>query len=156
MPAGEFDLIDRYFRRPLPARDDVLVGIGDDGAVLQVADGQSLVTAMATLSTAAWDACGGDPARLGRDAMATALVRLAASGAQPAWATLALTLPEADEPWLAAFSDALFAVAAPLSVALIGGDTTRGPFTVTVVAHGLMDNVAGHPPTLAANNSGKA
>jgi thiamine-monophosphate kinase len=142
MSSDEFDIIERYFHRPLPARDDVLVGIGDDGAVLRVGDGQTLVTSVATLSTAAWDASAGDPTRLGHDAMAKALAPLTAAGARPAWATLALTLPEADHRWLAPFSDALFAVAVPLSVALIGGDTTRGPFTVTVVGHGLLDRDA--------------
>lgn len=142
MSVGEFDIIDRYFRRPLPARDDVLVGIGDDGAVLRISAGHALVTTVATLSAAAWDASAGDPSRLGHDAMAMALNRLAAAGAQPAWATLALTLAEADTRWLAAFSDALFAVAAPLGVALIGGDTTRGPFTATVVGHGLLERDA--------------
>lgn len=138
MSVGEFELIDRYFRRPLPARDDVLVGIGDDGALLRVADGHTIVTAVVTLGSDAWDARRGDASALGREAMAVAMQRLAATGARPAWATLALTLPEADECWLAAFSDALFAIAAPLGVALIGGDTTRGPFTVTVVGHGLV------------------
>jgi len=142
MSLDEFAIIERYFRRPLPARDDVLVGIGDDGAVLRVGDGLALVTSVATLSAAAWEASAGDPSRLGHDAMALALDRLTAAGAQPAWATLALTLPEADESWLAAFSEALFAVAEPLSVALVGGDTSRGPFTVTVVGHGLLDRDA--------------
>jgi thiamine-monophosphate kinase len=144
MSVDEFDIIERYFRRPLPARDDVLVGIGDDAAVVRIGDGHTLVTSIATLSAAAWDASAGDPSRLGHDAMAMALDRLTAAGAQPAWATLALTLPEADESWLAAFSDALFAVAEPLSVALIGGDTTRGPFTVTVVGHGFLDRDSAH------------
>jgi thiamine-monophosphate kinase len=145
MPAGEFDLIERYFRRPLPARDDVRVGIGDDGAVLELPAGQSLVSAMATLSDGAWAERDGDPARLGRDVMTLALDALTASGARPAWTTLALTLPEADEDWLAAFSDALLAAAAPHAVALVGGDTTRGPFTVTVVAHGLRAAADGAP-----------
>lgn len=145
MPVGEFDLIDRYFRRPLPARGDVRIGIGDDGALLQVAEGQTLVSAMVTLSDEAWAARDGDPGRLGRDIMRLALGTLSARGARPAWTTLALTLPDADEDWLAAFSDALFAVAAPLSVALVGGDTTRGPFTVTLVAHGLRATDAAHP-----------
>ena len=154
MPAGEFDLIDRYFRRALPARDDVLVGIGDDGAVLELPHGRTLLTAMATLGADAWKACDGDPARLARDAMAAPLASLAAAGAEPAWATLALTLPEVDEAWLAAFSDALFAEALPASVALVGGDTTRGPFTVTLVAHGLTDG--GGAPARAGNSSGTA
>ena len=146
MSVGEFDLIERYFRRSRPARDDVLVGIGDDGAVVRVGGDHRMVTAIATLSTAAWDACGGDPSRLGHDAMAMAMDQLTAAGAQPAWATLALTLPEAEERWLAAFSDALFAVATPLSVSLIGGDTTRGPFAVTVVGHGLIERNPQPPP----------
>jgi thiamine-monophosphate kinase len=140
MSSDEFDIIERYFHRPLPARDDVLVGIGDDGAVVRVDQGQTLVTSVATLSAAAWDASAGDAARLGCDVMSQALAPLTAAGARPAWATLALTLPRIDHHWLAPFSDALFAVAVPLSVALIGGDTTRGPFTVTVVAHGLLDH----------------
>lgn len=138
MPPGEFDIIDRYFRRPSRGRDDVVVGIGDDGAVLRVPDGHSVVTAAATLSTAAWTDGAGDGTRLGHDVMTRAIEPLLRAGARPAWATLALTLPEADEQWLAAFSEGLFAAADAHSVALVGGDTTRGPFTVTVVGHGLV------------------
>ena len=138
MSSDEFDIIERYFHRPLPARDDVLVGIGDDGAVVRVDQGQTLVTSVATLSTAAWDASAGDAARLGCDVMSQALAPLTAAGARPAWATLALTLPRIDHHWLAPFSDALFAVAVPLSVALIGGDTTRGPLTITVQVMGAV------------------
>jgi thiamine-monophosphate kinase len=148
MSVGEFETIQRYFRRSLPERDDVLLGIGDDAALVQVPDGHVLVTALATLSTADWDESCGDGTRLGRRVMAVTMNRLAAAGARPAWATLALTLPDTDAPWLAAFSDALFAVAAPLSVALIGGDTTRGPFTVTVVAHGLLDAIGTQSRTM--------
>jgi thiamine-monophosphate kinase len=140
MSLGEFALIDRFFSRPLLTRDDVLVGIGDDGAVLRLGADQRLVTSVAVSGTAAQRAQADDPARLGNDLMAAALNRLAAAGAQPAWATLALTLPQADEDWLAAFSDALFAIAGRCSVALVGGDTTRGPFAATVVGHGLLDN----------------
>jgi thiamine-monophosphate kinase len=150
MSVGEFDLIARYFRRSLPARNDVVVGIGDDGAVVRVGHGQSVVTTIATLSTTAWDACAGDPSRLGHDAMAMAIEQLIAAGAEPVWATLALTLAEADERWLAAFSDALFAVATPLGVSLIGGDTTRGPFSVTVVGHGLAERNRHKPPAIGA------
>jgi thiamine-monophosphate kinase len=148
MSVGEFELIERYFHRPLPERDDVVLGIGDDGALLRVARGHTLVTAVVTLSGAAWKAHHGDGAELGRAAMGMAMQRLTAAGAEPAWATLALTLPEADEGWLTAFSDALYGVATPLGVALIGGDTTRGPFTVTVVGHGLVRRAAagGAPP----------
>lgn len=138
MSPGEFDIIDRYFRRPQRGRDDVVVGIGDDGAVLRVPDGHRVVTAAATLSGAAWADREGDGARLGHDVMTMALEPLLRAGARPAWATLALTLHEADEHWLTAFSDGLFAAAESHSVVLVGGDTTRGPFTVTVVGHGLV------------------
>ena len=143
MPPGEYDIIDHYFRRPPRGRDDVVVGIGDDGAVLRVPAGHRVVTAAATLSGAAWADREGDGERLGHDVMTMALEPLLSAGARPAWATLALTLPEADEHWLAAFSDGLFAVAEAHSVVLVGGDTTRGPFTVTVVGHGLLARDAG-------------
>lgn len=139
MSLGEFAIIERFFTRPLPVRDDVCIGVGDDGAVLRIDTDRRLVTTLATASTAAWNDTHGDARRLGNDVMSVAMNRLAASGAQPAFATLALTLQDADERWLETFSDALFAVAAPLSVALVGGDTTRGPFGATVVGHGLVD-----------------
>ncbi len=153
MSLGEFALIDRFFTRPLPVRDDVLVGIGDDGAVLRLGAGELLVTGVAVYAGAAQQARAHDPARLGNDVMATALNRLAAAGAQPAWATLALTVPEADEAWLGAFSDALFAVAVPCSVALVGGDTTRGPFAATVIGHGrLAGAAAARAPRIGAGD----
>jgi thiamine-monophosphate kinase len=138
MPPGEFDIIDRYFRRPFRGRDDVVIGIGDDGAVLRVPDGRTVVTAAATLSATGWTDREGDGGRLGHDVMTMALEPLLRAGARPAWATLALTLPEANEQWLTAFSEGLFAAAQAHSVALVGGDTTRGPFTATVVGHGLL------------------
>ena len=138
MPIGEFDIIERYFRGPAGARGDVVVGIGDDGAVLRVAEGHGVATSVATLSADDWVARDGDPGRLGADAMTMALAPLTAAGARPVWATLALTLADPDPDWLAAFSDALLAVAASHAVVLVGGDTTRGPFTVTVVGHGLL------------------
>jgi thiamine-monophosphate kinase len=151
MSLGEFALIDRFFRRPLPARDDVLVGIGDDGAVLRVGQRRRLVTTLAVAGSDIGSVA--DAASIGHDVMAGALNRLAAAGAQPAWATLALTLPEADERWLAAFSDALFAIADACGVSLIGGDTTRGPFAVTVVGHGLLDdNSAKIEPRIAVGD----
>lgn len=146
MPLGEFDIIERYFRRPLAGRDDVAIGIGDDGAVLRVPGGHGVVTCAATLGAEDWHARDGDGARLGHDAMIRALEPLLAVGARPAWATLALTLPEADADWLQAFSEALLAAAKSHGVVLVGGDTTRGPFTVTVIGHGLRSLRPGAPP----------
>ena len=139
MAIGEFALIDRFFSHQAADRDDVTVGIGDDGAVLAIDEHRLLVTTLCTAAEAAWKRTGGDAARLGNDVMAAALNRLAAAGAQPAFATLALTLPEADERWLGAFSHALLAVAEHARVELVGGDTTRGPFAATVVGHGLIE-----------------
>lgn len=79
-----------------------------------------------------------DPARLGHKVLAVNLSDLAAMGAEPAWATLALTLPEADEAWLGAFSDGFFSLARRYGLELIGGDTTRGPLSLTVQVMGLL------------------
>lgn len=134
---NEFDIICRFFNRP--GRDEnVTLGIGDDAAVVRVPSGQELVLAMDTLirgvhfpeSTAAGD--------IGWKALAVNLSDLAAMGAEPCWATLSLTLPEADESWLQAFADGFFELADQHRVSLVGGDLCRGPLTVTVQAHGLV------------------
>lgn len=139
MSVSEFDIITRYFQRPKPTRDDVLLGIGDDAALLQVPAGKQLVVAVDTLvagrhfpeQTAAAD--------IGYKALAVNLSDLAAMGATPAWATLSLTLPAVDATWLQAFADGFFMLADEYSVALVGGDTTRGPLSVTVQVHGFVE-----------------
>jgi thiamine-monophosphate kinase len=136
MALGEFQLIERYFRSRWPGRADVLVGIGDDAAVLSVPDGHEVVVAVA--SSGACPAAADAPAELGHRVLASALGALAAAGAEPAWATLALTLPRADPRWLDAFSAALFALAGAFGIEVVGGDTTRGPLAATVHAHGLV------------------
>lgn len=140
MALGEFDLIDRYFKPAGAARDDVVLGIGDDGAVLRPAPGIGvrLLSATATSGDPVRTAAGEDAALLGREVTATAMNRLTAHGARPAWLTLALTLPRAEPAWLEAFSDALLDLARRFDAALIGGDTTRGPLNVTVTAHGTI------------------
>ena len=120
-------------------RDDVQLGIGDDGAVVSVPAGKQLVVVMDTmvagvhfpLQTSAYD--------LGWKSLAVNLSDLAAMGAEPAWLTLALTLPQGDPIWIKEFSRGLFALASTYNVQLIGGDTTRGPLTITVQAHGLVE-----------------
>ena len=139
MALSEFDIIDRYFKRRATPRADVALGIGDDAALLQVPADRQLVVAMDTLvagrhfppQTAAFD--------IGWKALAVNLSDLAAMGASPAWATLSLTLPEADEAWLAAFADGFFQLAGRYRIELVGGDTTRGPLSVTVQVHGLVE-----------------
>lgn len=134
----EFDLIDRYFARPSTHRNDVVVGIGDDGAILRVPAAAELVVVMDTLVAGVHFPLYTDPASIGFKAVAVNLSDLAAMGAEPAWATLALTLPDNNEQWLSAFSEGLFAALDLYNVALVGGDTTRGPLTITIQLHGFI------------------
>jgi thiamine-monophosphate kinase len=137
MALSEFDIITRYFTRP-SRRPDVVLGVGDDGALLRVPAGMELVVTIDTLVSGIHFPPATDPYDIGWKTLAVSLSDLAAMGAEPAWATLALTLPEADAAWLTAFSRGLFDLADQYGVALIGGDTTRGPLAVTLQAHGLV------------------
>lgn len=139
MPLSEFDLIDRFFRDLTPVRDDVVVGVGDDCALLQVPVGRQLAVTIDTLVEGVHFAPGADPEALGHKALVVNLSDLAAMGAEPAWATLALTLPRADEPWLQAFARGFGRLAREHGVALVGGDTTHGPLSITVQAHGFIE-----------------
>lgn len=132
-PAGEFELIERYFFRPV--RDAaVLVPPGHDAAVVD--PGGPIALAVDTLVAGVHfpDDC---PAHaLGHRALAVNLSDLAATAAEPRWCTLALTVPEVDHDWFAAFADGLFALADRFGVTLVGGDLTRGPLTVTLQISG--------------------
>src|SRR5437762_14226256 len=132
MPLSESALIERYFRTCGAQRPDVLAGIGDDAALLAVAPDAELVAATDTLVAGVHFPAGSPPASIGHRSLAVNLSDLAAMGARPAWALLALTLPDADEGWLAEFAAGFSALARPHEVALVGGDTTRGPLCVTV------------------------
>ncbi len=138
MPLAEFSLIDRYFAAQAHRRDDVALGIGDDAAVVDVPAGESLVVAVDTLVAGVHFPPDTAPADIGHKALAVNLSDLAAMGADPRWATLALTLPRADEGWVAGFADGFFALAERFQVELIGGDTTRGPLTVSVQIMGTV------------------
>ncbi len=136
MPS-EFDLIRRYFQRP-PLRSDVVLGSGDDAALLQPPAGMLLAATTDTLVSGRhfhehWPA-----ADIGWRALAVNLSDLAAMGAQPAWFTCALTIPEADENWLAGFASGLFDFAAQHRVDLVGGNLSRGPLSVTIQALGFV------------------
>lgn len=133
---GEFDLIDTFFRRP-SSRGDVVLGVGDDAAVLRVPPGQELLVSIDTLVAGVHFLPDADPRALGHRALAVNLSDLAAMGAEPAWATLALTLPEVDTAWLARFCDGFYDLARDYGVALVGGNTTRGPLSITVQIHGF-------------------
>lgn len=134
MPS-EFALIQRYFSRP--ARHALLAG-GDDAALLRPDAGAELAVSTDMLLEGRHFAKGADPRLLGHKALAVNLSDMAAMGATPRWATLAIALPAADEAWIAAFADGFYALAARFDVDLIGGDTTRGPLTLCV---GLLGEV---------------
>ena len=116
----EFDLIQRFFDRPTSQRQ-VCLGIGDDGAILQVPEAHELVVVTDTLVEGVHFRATDAPDDLGYKALAVNLSDLAAMGAVPVWALLNLTLPEANESWLGKFSDGFFSLAAQYDVALVGG-----------------------------------
>ncbi|MFC0676937.1 thiamine-phosphate kinase [Lysobacter korlensis] len=134
---AEFELIDRI-RSRLAHRDDVVLGIGDDGAIVQPPAGQQLVIAMDTLNSGVHFPHATPVDAIGWKALAVNLSDLAAMGAQPAWCTLSLSLPQADAAWMDAFLDGFLALARMHDVALIGGDTTRGPLSISVAVHGFV------------------
>lgn len=138
MACGEFSLIARYFDRVRNARLDVETGIGDDCALLNIPEKQTLAISTDTLVVGNHFLPDIDPADLAYKALAVNVSDLAAMGADPAWLTLALTLPSVDEEWLAAFSDSLFEQLNYYDMQLIGGDTTKGPLAMTLSIHGYV------------------
>ena len=133
----EFDLVARI-RERATARDDVVLGIGDDAAILRIPPGHDLVVSTDTLNIGVHFPPETAPSDIGWKALAVNLSDLAAMGAQPAWCTLNLAMPQADRGWLDAFLDGFLALAALHEVALVGGDTTRGPLSITVTVHGFV------------------
>ncbi|MDE2305048.1 MAG: thiamine-phosphate kinase [Gammaproteobacteria bacterium] len=135
---GEFELIDRYFRRAGAADGSVVVGIGDDAAVLRLPPEADLVAAVDTIVEGRHFPTHSPPRSIGHRALAVNLSDLAAMGATPAWATLALTLPTAQPAWLEEFAAGLLDLAGRHQVALVGGDTTSGPLTVSLQILGFV------------------
>lgn len=138
MPIGEFELIERYFSKGFAQRNDVAIGVGDDAAVVQVPTGSELVVAVDTLVSGVHFPAGMAPEHVGHRALAVNLSDLAAMGASPCWCTLALTLPSVEERWLENFARGFRELALRHDVALIGGDTTRGPLTISVQILGVV------------------
>jgi thiamine-monophosphate kinase len=134
---SEFSLIDHFFKRQT-ANKTVTLGIGDDCALLNIPNGCELATTTDTMVENVHFFADCNPYDLGHKVLAVNLSDLASMGAKPFAITLALTLPKVDENWLQSFSDGLFALAERYSVALVGGDTTSGPLTLTVQAMGLV------------------
>jgi len=138
---SEFELIRRYFVRaehdaPGPGRGASV--IGDDCAILAAPTGLALAVTTDTLAEGTHFLPGTDPRRLGHKSLAVNLSDLAAMGADPRWFLLAITLPDADESWLGAFAAGMFALADAHRIELVGGDTTRGPRTITITAIGTL------------------
>jgi len=125
----EFDLIAKYFTRATPKTD---LGVGDDAALLRVSNGHQLAISVDMLVAGTHFFHDAQPYDIGWKSMAVNISDMAAMGATPKWATLAIALPEVNEPWLAEFSRGFFACADAFKVELIGGDTTRGPLNISV------------------------
>jgi thiamine-monophosphate kinase len=138
MGVSETELIERYFRHVGAARDDVVLGIGDDAALLHVpGDAQLVLTTDALVEGVHF--VPGAPARsLGHRALAVNLSDIAAMGAKPCWALLALNLPQVDAHWLEAFAAGFDALARIHGVALVGGNLSRGPLSITVQLAGVL------------------
>lgn len=135
MPS-EFELIARHFSKPTPA---TVLGPGDDCALIQPAAGKQLAITTDMLVAGTHFLPDTDPGRLGWKTLAVNVSDLAAMGAQPRWATLAGSLPEADESWIAPFAQGFFDCAAAFGIDIIGGDTTRGPLNLCITAIGEIE-----------------
>lgn len=136
----EFELITRYFTACGARRNDVVLGVGDDAAIVAPAAGRSLVLTTDTLvADRHFPAEDFSPAALAYRALAVNLSDLAAMAAVPAWALLSLTLPEVDEHWIQAFASAFSELAQRFDVALVGGNLARGPLAVSVTLAGQVE-----------------
>lgn len=137
MPS-EFQLIQQFFQREQAEQPaaGVLLGIGDDCALLQIPAGKQLAVSVDTLVADVHFPADADPELIAERALRTNLSDLAAMGADPLWFTLALTLPDANEDWLRSFSRGLFKCAREFGIALVGGDTTSGPLSITIQVMG--------------------
>ena len=150
---GEFDLINRFFKtefEPIKKMGGhrVILGIGDDCALLQNSPNEELAITCDMLVEGRHFFAGANPEWFGHKALAVNLSDLAAMGAKPIGFTLAIALPNADPLWLEAFSKGLFALAKKFSCPLIGGDTTSGPLNICITAFGSV------PPQEAIRRSG--
>jgi thiamine-monophosphate kinase len=140
MPLSEFDIIKEFFANQQVNTDMVPVGIGDDAAVINTSSDEQLLISVDTLNigvhfpqqTSAFD--------IGYKALAVNLSDIAAMGGVPKWFTLAMSLPEANHEWLEAFTKGLSSLATQYQLSLVGGDTTRGPLSITI-------QIAGTVPT---------
>lgn len=142
MSSSEFEIIRRFFVNQKTAkrinRSDVVLGIGDDAALLSPTAGHSLVVTTDTLVSGVHFPEDTAPQAIGYKSLAVNLSDLASMGAEPAWFTLSLTLPDASENWLDQFAQGLFELAHEHNIQLVGGDTTRGPLSISIQAMGMV------------------
>ena len=133
---NEFEIIRRFFTRPVKNVSRFPLGIGDDAALISPPQGQELVTSIDTLVAGAHFLPHSDPNDLGYKSLAVSLSDLAAMGAEPSAVLLALTLPDIDESWLTNFTNGFFSLAEQYQVELLGGNLTRGPLSISTVIFG--------------------
>lgn len=138
MPLGEFELIERYLSRLGAPRDDVLLGVGDDAALVRPPAGLELALAADTVVEGVHFPQGLPAGDIGYRVLAVNLSDMAAMGAEPAWALLTLTLPRGDAEWVRAFAGGLHELARRHGTAVVGGDTTSGPLTATIAIAGFV------------------
>ncbi len=137
MPYSEFEIINKYFARQAFGSKNIILGIGDDAAVLSTPTDKQLVVSIDTLISGVHFPGQTSAADIAWKALAVNLSDLAAMGATPAWFTLALSLPQVEHDWLAAFSESLADISTAYQIPLVGGDTTRAALSITI-------QVAGH------------
>lgn len=135
---NEFEIIDQFFALKTKNRKDVLQGVGDDCALLKVPRGQRLAVSMDTLIAGVHftEVC--SPEDIAHKAIAVNLSDLAAAGAEPAWITISISLPESNQQWLQAFHQGLKKIVDHFGVQIVGGDTCKGALSITVQAHGFV------------------
>ncbi|MDW2204990.1 thiamine-phosphate kinase, partial [Vibrio sp. 1636] len=136
--SGEFNLIDKYFVGRQNQRKDVHLAAGDDCALVKAPANVQIAISTDTLVAGTHFLPHANPAWVAHKALASNISDLAAMGATPAWVSFALTMPEADEEWLAPFCDAFFELADYFGIQLIGGDTTKGPLSLTLTVQGFV------------------
>ncbi len=138
MSRSEFDIIQYFFTEQSINRADVELGIGDDAALLIPPQDMSLAVSADTLVSGIHFPLDTSPQAIGHKALAVNLSDMAAMGAKPAWCMLSITLPEYDEAWLTGFAQGFFDLAQKHNVQLVGGDTTRGPLTISIQITGFV------------------
>ena len=134
----EFSLITSYFKDKQRLQDDIIFGVGDDAACLSVPEGMHLLVSTDTLVANVHFLTSWDAYDIGYRSVMVNLSDIAAMGGVPRWVTLALTLPVVDAAWIAQLSRGIFAALDAHDVALVGGDTTQGPLSLTITVHGLV------------------